>query len=156
YWAGSAPLVEADLDIELNGIPITAERTFEVVASGLLFFGAFADVTSILQTTGNGTYTLSEMDLTHIIFPGSPWGYCGNANFAGWSVVVIFEDPDMGSNQVSIYDGFEIIEQSTPDLNITLSGLNVIDPLGAKIGFMAWEGDISSNWGEELLVNGNV
>lgn len=152
YWAGSGSLTVADLEVELNGIPIVAERVFEVLASGLLFFGAFADVTTILQTTGNGIYTLSEFDLTDVI-PA----YCGSSNFGGWSVVVIYEDPDMGSNQVSIYDGFETVNQGNPQLDFTLTGLNVIDPLGAKIGFMAWEGDnVTAPVNETLRVNGNI
>src|SRR5690606_11279252 len=42
------------------------------------------------------------------------------------------------------------------DLEIELTGLNVIDPLGAKIGFLAWEGDLGIANNETLEVNGNI
>ncbi len=46
--------------------------------------------------------------------------------------------------------------QFVPDeVNITLNGLNIIDNIGAKTGFVAWEGDIALNDSETLTINGN-
>ena len=109
YWAGSGSLAQADLNVKLNGIDITAERTFTVSLgpSSLPVFGAFADVTSLVFANGNGTYTVSDLDLTSIIFP-----YCldnggGGTNFGGWSMVIVYGDPTLSNNLVNIYDGFE-------------------------------------------------
>src|SRR5690606_29138312 len=154
YWAGSG---SGDFYVQLNETNIIAERTFSNSMFynnfNHLFFGAFADVTSIVQTTGNGTYTFSDMDLNAVIQP-----YCATGqNFGGWSIVIIYEDPVFINNLVNVYDGFEMVGNSlNTTLEIQLQGINVVDTQGGKIGFLAWEGDAGTAIGEELFVNGNV
>jgi gliding motility-associated-like protein len=147
YWAGSD---DGDFNIELNGIPVSADRTFSDALTGnRTFFAAFADVTSIVQSSGNGLYTVSEFDLTSVITPYCPTG----TNFGGWAITVIYEDPSLPLNQLNVYDGLE----SVPDmLEITLENLSVFDNMGAKIGFIAWEGDAALSVNESLRINGNI
>ena len=147
YWAGSG---EGEFDVALNGIPISAERTFsDALDDTRVFFAAFADVTDILLAQGNGNYTLSELDLTDIIGPFCPTG----TNFAGWAITIIFEDDNLPLNQLNVYDGL----QSVPsELTIVLDNLNVLDNEDAKIGFVAWEGDAALAVNETLTINGNV
>ncbi|MGH1384400.1 gliding motility-associated C-terminal domain-containing protein [Kordia sp.] len=147
YWAGSD---DGDFDIELNGTPVTAQRTFsDALDANRTFFAAFADVTDIIQAEGNGLYTVSEFDLTSVIPPYCPSG----TNFGGWAITVIYENPSLPLNQLNVYDGLE----SVPDeLEITLTNLNVFDNMGAKIGFIAWEGDQALSVNESLRVNGNI
>jgi len=148
YWAGSGA---GDFDVTLNGQNILAERTFNTtqLATDRIFFSAFADVTTQVTATGSGLYTLSDLDLTAII-PD----YCINGtNFGGWAIVVLYENAALPLNQINIYDGL----QSVPNqLNITLSNLNVIDNAGAKIGFVAWEGDRQIAVNETLTINGTA
>lgn len=146
YWAGSG---SGDLDIALNSTPISAERTFNVTLdSGDIFFAAFADVTSILATQGNGTYTVSDFDLTNVI-PS----YCPSLNFGGWAITIIYQEDSLPLNQLNVYDGL----QRVPDfISITLDNLNVLDNEGAKIGFIAWEGDKDLDFNEQLTINGNI
>ncbi|AXG70287.1 hypothetical protein KORDIASMS9_02526 [Kordia sp. SMS9] len=147
YWAGSD---DGDFDIELNGIPVTAERTFSDALTGdRTFFAAFADVTTIVQTEGNGLYTVSEFDLTSVITPYCPSG----TNFGGWAITVIYENPALPLNQLNVYDGLESVPE---ELEITLDNLNVFDNMGAKIGFIAWEGDQALSVNESLRVNGSI
>src|SRR5690606_31030781 len=153
YWAGSGAGV---FNVKLNGIDITAERTFStnLFYNGFnhLFFGAFADVTDIVQTTGNGTYTFSDIDLNGVIQP-----YCiSGLNFGGWSIVVIYEDPVFINNLVNVYDGFEMVGSTNTSLDIQLQGINVIDPQGGKLGFLAWEGDNGIAVNETLFINNNI
>lgn len=147
YWAGSGT---GDFNIQLNGTPITAQRTFsDALDTTRVFFSAFADVTSLIQTQGNGVYTFSELDISSIIAPYCPSG----TNFAGWAITVIYEDNTLPLNQLNVYDGL----QSVPDiLSITLDNLNVLDNQDAKIGFIAWEGDAALEVNEQLTINGNV
>lgn len=151
YWAGSSPI--GDYDILFNGAPMTAERTFTLVQNGgLVYFAAFVDITSYLQSNGNANYTLSEFDITADIDT-----YCGNTtNFGGWAVTVIYEDPALPLNQVNIFDGLESVSGTNPVLTIELDNLNVLDNTGAKIGFLSWEGDASLAVMETLKVNGNI
>jgi gliding motility-associated-like protein len=150
YWAGVG---EGDFEVELNGIPLIAERTFSTSLGGtILYFSAFVDVTTIVEANGNGTYTLSELDLTEIIPT-----YCTNTtNFGGWAINVIYEDPNLPLNQVNMFDGLENVSATNNEITITLDNLNVLDNTGAKIGFLAWEGDSSLAITETLQVNGNI
>lgn len=145
YWAGSGP---GDFEVTLNDIPITAERTFSnSLDANRIFFAAFAEVTQLISDTGNGNYTLSDLDLTEAIAPYCPTG----TNFAGWSVIIIYEDNSLPLNQVNVYDGLQSVPTS---LTITLDNLNVLDTEGAKIGFLAWEGDAALAVNETLSING--
>lgn len=147
YWAGSG---SGDFDITLNGSSVSAERTFsDSLDAERIFFAAFADVTSIISNEGNGTYTISDFDLTNVIGP-----YCSTGtNFGGWAISIIYEDDSLPLNQLNVYDGL----QSVPTfLSITLDNLNVLDNEDAKIGFIAWEGDSALAVNEQLTINGNV
>ena len=156
YWAGSGP---GDFNVTFNQVPITAERTFnESYNSGgqdYIYFSAFADVTEQIQTTGNGNYTLSDLDLT-LVIPAycSPPG--SGTNFGGWAVTVVYEDVTLPNNQVNIFDGLQSVSRVDQTLEITLSNLMVLDTEGAKIGFLAWEGDRGLAVNETLRINGNI
>lgn len=148
YWAGSGT---GDFEVQLNNIAITPTRTFEDVqgTNGLPFFSAFTDVTEQVLNTGNGSYTLSEFDLTAVI-PN----YCGNAtNFGGWSIIIVYQNDTLPLNQINVYDGLQHVPEN---ITILLDNLNVIDDVGAKIGFLAWEGDAGLSVNESLRINGNL
>lgn len=156
YWAGSGP---GDFEVTFNQTPIIAERTFNFVfdSQGIdyEFFAAFTDVTEQVQATGNGTYTLSDLDLTDVI-PS----YCsppGNAtNFGGWAVMVVYEDPNLSLNQVNVFDGLESVNRNNQSLTINLNNLLISQTEGAKIGFLAWEGDREIAVNETLRINGHI
>ncbi|MGG5486705.1 gliding motility-associated C-terminal domain-containing protein [Gaetbulibacter sp. PBL-D1] len=147
YWAGSDT---GDYNVSLNNNPVTAERTFsDALDANRVFFAAFADVTTLVQSIGSDEYTLSDLDIQSIISPYCPTG----TNFAGWAITIIYEDDNLPLNQLNVYDGL----QSVPDiLTITLDNLNVLDNENAKIGFIAWEGDRSLAVNEQLTINGNI
>ena len=147
YWAGSG---SGDFDITINGIDISAERTFsDSLDDQRIFFAAYADVTSIVIDQGNGQYTISNFDLIDVIAPYCPTG----TNFGGWAITIIFQNDSLPLNQLNVYDGL----QSVPSfLSITLDNLNVLDNEDARIGFVAWEGDSALAVNEQLTINGNV
>ncbi len=157
YWAGSG---DGDFDVELNGIPVSSSREFiyEFDNGTTLFnyFAAYADVTSIVNATLNGTYTLSELDLTEDILPFCSSNGGTATNFGGWAMYVIYEDATLPLNQIILFDGLEGVSASNPEINIILENLNVLDNTGAKIGFLAWEGDQGIAINETLSINGNV
>ncbi len=153
YWAGSGT---GDFDVMLNGQSITQQRNFPLDAvntdgSVRAYFSAFADVTAQVQATGNGVYTVSDLDLTAVV--ADPL-YCNiKTNFGGWAIIVFYENATLPLNQLNLYDGLQYVPTA---INITLPNLNVIDNVGAKIGFLAWEGDSSLAVTETLSINGNV
>jgi gliding motility-associated-like protein len=149
YWAGSGT---GDFDVVLNGQALTAERTFShqriIGIITLDFFSAFVDVTSQVIATGNGNYTLSELDVSAFI----DYHAQASTNFAGWALIVVYKNDALPLNQLNVYDGM----QAVPDaISIDLDNLNVIDNDGAKIGFLAWEGDSGIAVNETLRINNN-
>lgn len=153
YWSGSGNASQADLNVKLNGTSITAQRTFTTIApTGLEFFGAFADVTTFVKATGNVNYTLSDLDLTNVIAPYCPTG----SNYAGWSIVVVYENLTLPNRVVSVYEGFQIVDHTGQNVSIALNGLNVTNVNNSKVGFLAWEGDDNIAVEEELRINGSI
>ena len=150
YWAGSGT---GDFDVLLNNTPIIATRTFSYNLDAThTYFAAFADVTPLVLSLGETTYNLSDLDLTNVILD-----YCDNGtNFGGWSIIIIYEDPSLTLNQVNVFDGLESVSGNNNSLTIELTNLNVLDNTGAKIGFLAWEGDAFLAVNETLRINGNI
>ena len=153
YWAGSG---SGDLDVKLNGVDMTPDILSNVVgtSSNLTYFSAFKDITSFVQTTGNGIYTLSELDLNSLVTT-----YYNNATqFAGWAILVVYENPSLTLNQINIYQGLEALSPNYPTIDsktISLNNLYLISNTGAKIGFIAWEGDRFIDESEQLSFSSN-
>lgn len=152
YWSGSGSGVAT---VKLNEEYVTADSLYIANTLGLSFFVAHADVTQQLQNTGSGEYSVSELDLNSIIS-----SYCPNAtNYAGWTLIVFYENENLPINQLSLFDGFQYMSGSgngavVGEISITLDNLYVMDNIGAKIGFVAWEGDSTWFLEESLLLNG--
>src|SRR5690554_4402402 len=142
YWSGATGGNDIDLDIELNGVPITAQRTFEVYN---YIQGAFADVTDLVKATGNGNYLFSDFG-TSI--------NCSTTGYGGWAIIVVYEELTLSGRMVNIYDGFE--DFSDTSISITLSQMNLTDTTDAKLGFLVWEGDASIANNEYLKINNNI
>ncbi|WP_238990087.1 MULTISPECIES: gliding motility-associated C-terminal domain-containing protein [unclassified Flavobacterium] len=155
YWAGSGT---GDTEIKLNGIDITPDALSTVIgtSSNLTYFSAFKDITSFVQTTGNGTYTLSDFDLNSLVTT-----YYNNATqFGGWAILVVYENPNLTLNQLNIYQGLEALSPNLPlgildNMTIQLDNLYLISNTGAKIGFIAWEGDRFIQVSERLTFTAN-
>lgn len=157
YWAGSGP---GDDTVSLNGIEFTAENTYTVnyTTAGnieLTYFSSYTNITDFIITSGNGAYELSDLDINSALLNQPE--YCSNrTNFGGWSIYVIYENPELPLNQVSLFQGLQIINRNIGEIEISLNNINVFDNAGAKIGFLAWEGDNALNFGESLSINGNI
>ncbi len=154
YWAGSG---FGDFNVSLNSQIITASRTFSHFRDGRNFFSAYADVTALVQAEGQGFYTLSELNLTNVIANSS---YCNTGtNFGGWAIIIVYSNESLPLNQLNIYDGLRGLQGSVnnpQEITINLDGLYVIDNEGAKIGFIAWEGDKALSVSESLTLNGDL
>jgi trimeric autotransporter adhesin len=114
YWGGSGG--SADTSVTLNGSPISATRTFSSTYTGvtpnLPFFGAFANVTSIVNTTRNGNYTFGGLT----VVTGSP--HCDvSAVVSGWSLIVIYESASERLRAINLYDGLASFRGSQLVLN---------------------------------------
>lgn len=155
YWAGSG---SGDTNVKLNGIDMSPDILSTVVgtSSDLTYFSAFKDITSFVQSTGNGVYTLSDFDLNDLVTT-----YYDNATqFASWAILVVYENPNLTLNQLNIYQGLEALSPNRPlgiidNMTIQLDNLYLISNTGAKIGFIAWEGDRLIQFEEKLSFSAN-
>lgn len=157
YWAGCG---DGDFEVKLNGTTINSERQFSYSRDfsniTLTYFSAFTDITSFVQTTENGTYTISELDI-------SPFEQLHlesrRTNFAGWAILIIYKNNALPLNQINVYDGLEALsvdlDGEIDTITINLNSLNVLDDIGSKIGFLAWEGDSLLDIDESLKINGD-
>ena len=149
YWAGSGTGI---FEIKLNGTTVNSQRNFPIFRNNLNYFSAYADVTSLVQNTGNGVYTVSDFDLQPTI---SNSAYCNNrTNFGGWAILIIYKNNNLPLNQLNVYDGLQAVSSTQTTLTLTLDNLNVVDNTGAKLGFIAWEGDASLANNETFTFNG--
>jgi len=149
YWAGSG---DGDFEVDLNSVTIAPDRTFSFnrIFNDIeyTYFSGFKDITTQVTATGNGSYTLSNLDIS----PFEELHLQRRTNFAGWAILIIYKNNNLPLNQINVYDGL----QGVPDeLSITLNNLNVINNNNSEVGFIAWEGD-SLLATEEFRINGNL
>ena len=105
-----------------------------------LAYQTYVDVTSFMQANGAGTYTIADL-------PAGTGAVGSGGHYAGWSIVVAYENLSMDYTSVRIYDGYsQVYDNGTPiTQEVTLTGLNVPNnPLAsadAVMSTMVWEGD---------------
>lgn len=122
-------------------------------------YQSYVDVTSFIQGYGAGTYTIANL-------PATPGSIGSGGKYAGWSIVVAYENANSPYTSVRVYDGYsQVYDNGTAvTQNITLSGLNVPNnPLvsaDAVMSTMVWEGDgnlgasAANPAGDYIKVNG--
>ncbi len=95
----------------------------------------YKDVTSLMNTTGNpsGDYFVANIVTT-----------TGTSSSAGWSLVIVYEDPNEPRKYISTFDGFSAVNSAPNDVvAFSYSGF-VTPPSGpveGKVGVAALEGD---------------
>lgn len=105
-------------------------------------YQAYVDITQFVNTLGAGTYTVADI-------PATAGAIGSGGAYAGWTIVVAYENASQPYNSLRVYDGYAQVFNSgaATTLNVTLSGLNVPNnPLAsdeAVMATMAWEGDAS-------------
>jgi uncharacterized repeat protein (TIGR01451 family) len=156
YWGGSGSL---DNSVTLNGNTVTATRTFSATYTGvspsLPFFGAFANVTGIVNTTRNGNYTLGNLTVQD----DSP--HCDvSAVVSGWSLIVVYESASERLRAINLYDGLAPFRGSQVVLNP--DGFRVPSTnIDGRIAVFTLEGDPANsgamnNISEALRYNNNT
>nr|WP_299488993.1 Calx-beta domain-containing protein [uncultured Allomuricauda sp.] len=109
-------------------------------------FMSYADVTSIVQSGGNGNYFVADIALvTGSSFTG-PHG--------GWTMVVIYNDPADTARNVSVWDGFDFFGFGAND-SFTVTGLLTpsIGTFETHVGYYGMDGEASST-GDFVSIEG--
>jgi gliding motility-associated-like protein len=160
YWSGIGDGL-FDPEILLNGVPIFADEINVVnpEQTGVFnYYGAFKNISDLVQNFGSGTYLFSDLDLNS--FPLLS-GYCSSGlQFSGWSILVVYRDTTLPIQQVNIYDGFASVygqpSSITSSTTINIGSLNITNTQDARMGFLAWNGSPNLFFNESISFNGNL
>lgn len=143
YWAGSYnPPDTPDNSIIFNGSTRfdSSMETSSLAANNTTynFYSGKADVTSIVESTRNGSYNMTGLDFE----VGNP--HCGaSAVLGGWSLVVIYEDDSEPTRVVNLYDGFQQFRGSS--LSISADNFEISSSPSGKHAHITWEGDVGNS-----------
>lgn len=111
----------------------------------------YYDITSLVKALANpeGTYTVANVK-------ASEGTNGGTGLSAGWSIFVIYKDPNLVSKSIVTFDGFSGIGGATT-LDVPITGFRTIPsgPVRAKFAFSTLEGDLDIT-GDYLRINGNT
>lgn len=115
-------------------------------------YQAYADITAFVQAHGSGSYTAGNV-------AASIGAVSSGGNYAGWCIVVVYQNDAVSYNSIRVYDGFQQVYNGgqAQISSVTLNGLDVpsgaMEARDAKMGVMVWEGD--ANLKEDYLkING--
>ncbi|WP_298549188.1 Calx-beta domain-containing protein [uncultured Aquimarina sp.] len=118
--------------------------------NGWAVFQSFADVTSLVQGAGSGTYTIADIALTT--------GSAFTGPFGGWTMVIVYENPADLTRSVNIWDGFDFFGFGAND-SFTLTGL-LTPSAGAfdtKTGYFGMDGEAGAAFvGDFVAINGTA
>ena len=153
YWIGSADAATGPRNTMQLRTPagsgynnITATQFDEFNTGGPIgvAYGAFRDVTALVQAGGAGDY-----------FGANVVGALGVVNrHGGWSLFVVFENNALPLRNMTVFDGFIHVNPANT-VTIPVSGFltPLSGPIVSRVGILAGDGDRSFN-GDVLAING--
>ena len=151
YWEGQSSAANRDtVRFGTPGNAYVSVVASTVDASGAEFYGASADVTSLVAALAdpNGDYTIADVA-----------AITGSTNrHAGWSLVVAYENAADPLRNLTIFDGFAVINNTgASSVTTTVSGFvtPTTGTVTAQLGVVAGEGDLTLV-DDQLLVNAFV
>lgn len=148
YWAASGD--SPDTQVTLNGNTITSDRMYtEAWDASRDFFNGVADITSLVQTTGNTTYTVSGLSID------SSNTFCANQTvLGGWAIMVIYSDDSEDFRVLNVYEGFQSFQNSF--VTLVPNNFKLPSNPSGKHAHITWEGDDTlGSDGEYLSFEGN-
>jgi hypothetical protein len=123
---------------------VTASHTRVADLPGYPAYQAFADVTDLVRAQGGGEWWVADVPARE-----------GRAVYAGWSLVVVLEDPGIGSyNQAMVLDETGAVFQDPLGVGFPVSGL-LPASVPAVVDVTAWEGDAELH-GDRVTVDGRA
>lgn len=163
YWTGrvsDAAVSPESFDVTKNGITKTlnkrkilfkgpsASSYDEFTANDIYFptnadnnmYTAYAEVTDYVRANGVGEYFAANIAVQE----GADGGDIGK--YAGWGLVVVYENSDMKNRDITVFDGHAFVSNNqTLNYEFPVSGFNSVTSgaVGVKLGVMAGEGDIN-------------
>ena len=103
-------------------------------------------MTAQVQAAGAGSYSVANVQAG-----------TGGDRYAGWALVVAYQDPGQPPRDLTIDDGFVTVSSGTPPITIPVSGFRTppSGPVTTTLGFVGYEGD-SGLTGDSASLNGTT
>lgn len=121
----------------ITGTPIYDAVVAPIVPDSNKPYACYADVTSLISglASAQGTYTVADV--------ASSVGSNGSTGLsAGWTLVVVYEDPKTTTKSITTFDGFShIFNAGSLDINVSGFITPPSGPVDIKFGFAALSGD---------------
>jgi gliding motility-associated-like protein len=153
-WTGIGDGTTTTINLNGNAILpdyINIAYPFPTIPPSFPFFSAVKDITSYVQSFGNGLYQISNFNLSSILLNY----YSNTIQFAGWNIIIVYSNPTLANKQLNIYDGLQyVIGNSINSVNIPINNLNVTNTLGAKMTYVVFNGSPNFYGGEVAQING--
>jgi uncharacterized repeat protein (TIGR01451 family) len=111
-------------------------------------YSAFANVTSLVQSSGSGTYWVGGITAVT--------GNDGLGFYAGWSLVVVYRDTTQPLRNLVVYDGLATVSSGN-NVTVTPSGFltPAVGAVQASLGAVVFEGDAGIS-GDQFILNGTA
>ncbi len=115
-------------------------------------YQCFVEVTSYLQTYGNGIYWAGDVYTQTGNGSNDP---SGTGYYGGWAVVVVYSDPNDINRNITVHDGYNVCWNNT--LTVHISGFLTPESgtFTTKVGVICWEGDLYIS-NDRLRMNANT
>ena len=129
--------------VTLNGTSITPDY-INYINTSLFpwwnpypYFSAVKEITSYVQNYGNGSYQISNFDLSSLLLQYA----AGGTQYAGWNIVVVYSNPTLPNKQLNIYDGYRfVVGNGINTITLPINNLNVTNTIGAKMTYIVYNG----------------
>lgn len=125
---------------------ITASQVDNSPVPAQTRYNGFANVTAQVQTAGAGAYSVADVQAG-----------TGGDRYAGWALVVAYQDPGQPPRDLTIDDGFVTVSSGSPPITIPVSGFRTppSGPVNTTLGFVGYEGD-GGLTGDTASLNGTT
>ena len=106
-------------------------------------FQGIVDVTAEVTQAGPGTYSVANVQAG-----------TGRDRQAGWALVVAYRDTTQPPRNLTIFDGFQVVNSGNPNVTIPVSGFQTppTGPVRTRLGLIGYEGDAGSP-GDSVRLN---
>ncbi|MEU6081145.1 DUF3344 domain-containing protein [Streptomyces sp. NPDC047108] len=103
------------------------------LAEGADAYAASADVTDIVRDSSPGAYTVGQINIAK--------GHSKPGTYGGWTLVVAYSDPSAPLRTLSVWDGYQTVNEARPDFFLEMEELNVPAKGKGSLGVVAYDGD---------------
>lgn len=102
-------------------------------ADGADAYQASANVTSLVRSSGPGTYTVAQINIAMGKSRAGAWG--------GWTLVVAYENKESPRRHVSVWDGLAASEENSGGIPVASRSMKFAPGAKGSVGIVGYDGD---------------